>query len=101
LDAFTSAAAAATTVGQAEGGLGGIAATATAPPFIPSGAALVTGAPAPAGSAPADGGSGGSGGNNTSSGSPPQSSKPSSALATGVNSAVLFLATLFGMAVVL
>ncbi|KAF7364552.1 hypothetical protein MVEN_00324200 [Mycena venus] len=42
-DIWTAAAAAATTVGQAQGGLGGIAATATAPPFIPFGAVLITG----------------------------------------------------------
>ncbi|KAF7368404.1 hypothetical protein MVEN_00162800 [Mycena venus] len=44
-DAWTASAAAATTVGQAQGGLGGIGATATTLPFIPSGAALVTGVP--------------------------------------------------------
>ncbi|KAF7354207.1 hypothetical protein MVEN_01108400 [Mycena venus] len=89
--AFVESASAAPSVGQAEGGLGGAVATATAPPTIPSGAALVTGAPAPAGTGS---------GNNTSSGAPSQPTK-GSALATGVNSGVVFLATLFGMAVAL
>ncbi|KAF7354197.1 hypothetical protein MVEN_01107400 [Mycena venus] len=112
--AWTASAAAATTVGQAEGGLGGAAATATAPPFIPSGAVLVTGptatdggsnsqsgalpngdnsssgAPSQQTQQPADGGS------NSSSGAPSQPTK-GSARATGVNSALLFLATLLVM----
>ncbi|KAF8147918.1 hypothetical protein K438DRAFT_1867138 [Mycena galopus ATCC 62051] len=85
LSDFVAAAAAVSAVGQGEGGLVGIGASATAAPFIPSGAALVTGAAASA-TAPAA--------SSSASGTPP----PSGALANSASPVVVLAAALFGMA---
>ncbi|KAJ7131924.1 hypothetical protein C8R46DRAFT_1140712 [Mycena filopes] len=99
LSAFKASASAVSTVGEAEGAFVGIGASATGAPSLAPGASYynpsisVTPTAPPAGSATGSGASGGGGAS--------PSKPPSSALATGASIGFTFLATAFGVALVL
>ncbi|KAJ7136344.1 hypothetical protein C8R43DRAFT_613323 [Mycena crocata] len=95
LEAFVSAASAAPSVGQEEGGFSGVGAVATGAPELVSGASYANPRTATAPAGPSASGGGNSTGGNSAGGG------GGGALATGVSSITIGLAALFGVAMVL